>query len=133
MCAEYGCDELFAHFEDVLNCDLNAINYAEETPFIIAAREGRVNLIKFMMDKYGANRINPEAKTLDGWTAFSYAAQNGFLNTVEYLAIHVRVNVHTADRFKRTALHWAARYDNVHMIKKLLNLDLNYVQMDGEG
>ena len=91
------------------------LNYAEETPFILAAREGRLRFIEFMIDKYSLSIFNPDHRSLDGWTAMTYAAVNGFTNTVDYLGNTVKVNMHTTDRFKRTAIHWAARYDNVPM------------------
>jgi|LauGreDrversion4_2_1035121.scaffolds.fasta_scaffold1149775_1 hypothetical protein len=52
----------------------------------------------------------------DGWTAFSFAAINGMLATVDYLASVPQVNVHNYDRFKRSALHWASRHNNDLMV-----------------
>ena len=53
-----------------------------ETPFVVAAREGRINMLKVYFEKLTINNFNPDARTVDGWTAFTYAAINGFLNTV---------------------------------------------------
>ena len=78
------------------------------------------------------NMFNPDARTLDGWTAFSYACVNGFLNTIEFLA-EKRVNIHTSDRVKRTALHWACRFNNVKVVQLLLKLGLSLDIPDRES
>jgi len=45
-----------------------------------------------------------------------YAAINGFTNSVEFLAHVAKVNVNASDNYKRTALHWCARYRNPAMV-----------------
>ena len=99
-------------------------NKLRETPFVTAAREGRLMIIKLHFEKY-LNRFDPDAKTKDEWSAFNYACINGFLNTIEYLA-NKKVNIHTADTHKRTALHWAVRFDNAKVTELLLNLNMNH-------
>ena len=69
----------------------------------------------------------------DGWTAFSFAAINGMLATVDYLASVPQVNVHNYDRFKRSALHWASRHNNYLMVQKLLDLGIDYAAKDIES
>ena len=78
------------------------------------------------------NQFNPDARSLDGWTAFNYACINGFLNTIEFLA-EKRVNIHTSDRIKRTALHWACRFNNPKVVQVLLRLNLNLESADKES
>lgn len=89
-------------------------------------------MLKVYFEKLTINNFNPDARTVDGWTAFTYAAINGFLNTVQYLA-SMSVNIHTSDRLKRNALHWAARYDNFQMVKVLLELRVNVSSLDKDG
>jgi len=48
----------------------------------------------------------------DGWTAFFFAAVNSYVLTVEALKSQGHCNVNAFDKFKRTALHWVARYNN---------------------
>ena len=103
-----------------------------ETPFVVAAREGRINILKLYFEKLTINNFNPDARTIDGWTAFTYASINGFLNTVQYLA-SMSVNIHTSDRIKRNALHWAARFDNYQMVTVLLGLRLSVSSLDKDG
>ena len=132
VCAEYGQTKLFDYFYANLGGDLDMQNKLGETPFISAAREGRILILKLYYDKYGFGSFYPDARTVDGWTAFSYACLNGFLNTVQYLSSK-RVNIHTSDRTKRTSLHWAARFDNTVIVELLLKLSLNPMALDYES
>ena len=106
---------------------------AGETPFIVAAREGRLNFIEFMNEKYSVSIYNSDHKTLDGWTAFTYSTINGFMNTATYLAEKVKANVHTTDRFRRNVIHWAARFNNDEILSYLLTLNINYQALDCES
>ena len=90
-------------------------------------------MIKYMYENYGVTQFHPDKTMADGWTAFHYAAANGFLNTAEYLAKVVKVNIFIVDRFKRSALHWAARFDNGRMVEFLLSLNLRHDGMDIEA
>ena len=81
VCAEYGQVKLFEYFQKTLNGDLDIKNGLDETPFVVAAREGRINVLKFYFEKF-PNQFNGDARTVDGWTAFNYASINGFLNTI---------------------------------------------------
>ena len=57
---------------------------ADETPLHVAAREGKVDLIKFLLTNH-KKLIDIECKMMDGWTPVFYAAVNGYLITVETL------------------------------------------------
>ena len=61
----------------------------------------------------------------DGWTALAYAAMNGFCSIVEVLHKH-GADINTKDRLQRNPFHWAARFDNTRVAKKLLDLGVNY-------
>lgn len=91
---------------------------------MVAARESRLNILRFFFERY-PNQFDPDRKTSDGWTAFIYASINGFLNTITYLSTQ-RVNIHRSDRTGRTALHWAARFNNIQVVQLLLELNLNH-------
>jgi len=108
-------------------------NDAGETPFMIACREGRLDLIKHLNGRYESTLIYPEAESLDRWTGLSYACSNGFLNTIEYLVIIMQMNLNAQDRFKRTPLHWAARFGNEKVALLLLQLGADYKLVDGES
>ena len=83
VCAEYGQVKLFEYFCKELGASIEVKNKLEETPFTVAAREGRILILKMFYDKF-PNQFNPDSRSVDGWTAFSYACINGFLNTIEF-------------------------------------------------
>lgn len=86
VCAEYGAHTLFTRFKEIFNCgELDIRNSLDETPFITAAREGRLNVIKLFFERY-KGQFDPDSKTKDGWTAFFYACLNGYINTIQFLA-----------------------------------------------
>jgi ankyrin repeat protein len=70
---------------------------------------------------------------LDGWTPLMYAATNGYLLTTEMMVNEGCCDINAQDKFKRTALHWVARYNNNKMVDKLLKLGINQEIKDSEG
>ena len=105
---------------------------ADETPLHVAAREGKVDLIKFLLTNH-KKLIDIECKMMDGWTPVFYAAVNGYLITVETLVKDGWCELNAVDRFERTVLHWAARYNNKPMVKLLLDLGTHFDKRDCEG
>ena len=126
--AEFGREKLFEHFAKK-GGDHYMKNYAGETPFHIAAREGKLTILEFYLKNY---EINIDVKTKDGWTPFHYASFNGYTTTMEYL-IKNGADINMVDKFNRTALHWAARFENGQTVDKLLKLKINYSIQDIEG
>ena len=128
LCAEYGQAKLFENLKNSLNCELDIKNNLEETPFTVAAREGRINILRLFYNRW-PDQFNPDLRTQDGWTAFNYACINGFLNTIQFL-YDKGVNVHTSDRIRRTSLHWAAKFNNYQVVELLLKLNLSLAKRD---
>ena len=54
-----------------------------------------------------------------------YAAMNGLSREVELLAKEGKADVNHFDRFQRTALHWACRFDSCKVAEVLLNMKAN--------
>lgn len=138
LCAQYGDCEMFTYFEKKLKPNLNQTNKAKETPWIIAAREGNQYFLRYLIENYGehlgfSNYIEINRKTIEGWTAFCYACCNGMTNTIDYLAIECNSDTSIEDKFERTPLHWAARYNNAAVVEKLIQMDFDYLKIDGEG
>lgn len=128
VCAEYGRADLFNHFS-WLGHNLLMKNYALETPFHIAAREGKIEILKLYLDSYS---FTIDQTMIDGWTALHYAALNGYTRSVEFL-VEWGANIDALDKFKRTALHWATRFDNQVVVSWLLHLGISYWLRDVEG
>jgi ankyrin repeat protein len=98
----------------------------------VAAREGKLEIIKYYISDL-LDKIDINIKMLDGWTPFFYAAVNGYLISVDVFYKHPYCNVNAVDKFNRNALHWVARYNNKTMVKKLLDIGVNYEEVDVEG
>ena len=96
------------------------LNYADETPLHLAAREGKILMVEYYISNL-ADRVHLDGTMIDGWSAFMYAAINGYILTVDILH-KAKVNIDRQDKFGRTALHWAARYANKPMAKKLCDI-----------
>jgi len=123
-CAEYGQLKLFKHFQG-LGGKVQALNYADEIPLHLAAREGKLELIRYYMESL-QDLVNIDTAMADGWTPLIYAAVNGYTLTVQMLVLEGKANLNAVDRFSRSALHWVARYNNKQMVKKLLELGIYY-------
>lgn len=51
VCAESGNEQLFLHFLKAKG-DFMVRNYADETPFHLAAREGKLNILMLYFDTF---------------------------------------------------------------------------------
>lgn len=54
VCAEYGNCEMFEWFVQEFKLNINPRNKAQETPFIVGAREGHLEFVKLIMEKYNS-------------------------------------------------------------------------------
>lgn len=70
---------------------------------------------------------------VDGWSALMYASMNGYMHIVMLLVKDGGADINQTDKFHRSSLHWACRFNNVKMIQKLLQLNINYNNTDIEG
>lgn len=133
LCAEFNQVELFKWFVEDFGADIACLNDAKETPFIIAAREGKTDIIRLYFDEYKQhNRFDINHKMVDGWCALHYATMNGFANIVELLVKEGEAEINILDRFQRNALHWACRFNSQRLIDKLLQLGIRYEMKDVE-
>jgi len=89
-------------------------------------------LIKYIIDNH-RSKVELDCRMQDDWTPFFYAAVNGYMLTAEVLAKHGKCKVNAVDKLNRTALHWAARYNNRAMVKLLLDLGVKPDAIDIEG
>ena len=82
-----------------IKCNINVTNEFGETPLMIAAREGKLDIIKLICTNYKSLKnfdIDQEAD--DGWTALCFAAMNGFCASVDMLVQH-GAKLDTLDKF----------------------------------
>jgi len=78
--------------------------------------------------------LDVDAVTKDNWSALFYATINSEIGIIDFLVAEAKVKTNIADRFKRSPVHWAARYDLVSMITKLAELNccaLDTLDADG--
>lgn len=130
ICAEYNEPVMFKWFVEEYNADINHVNDAGETPLMIACREGKLEMVKLIIQLGKENKhFFLETKMKDGWTALAYAAMNGFSEVVIFLFKN-DAKVDTYDKSHRSPFHWAARFNNVKMAKVLLDLKCKHVTTD---
>jgi ankyrin repeat protein len=123
---------MFAWFIREYGADINAVNQAGETPLIIAAREGKLDILRLIVENFkDIQGFNVDQKMNDGWTALSYAAMNGFCSAVELLAKN-GADVNATDRNLRSPFHWAARFNNIKVATLLLKLGCKHGTTDRE-
>mgnify|MGYP003914614209 CR=1 FL=1 len=140
ICAEFDQEEIMEYLTTMIeDFNINCQNLAGETALMVAAREGNLAIIKYMLGKFVQNEKNTvtqkkilevESRSKDGWTAFLYAAINGYLNTTEYLAVECKSDVNVVDKMRRSALHWAARFNNPQMVNLLIRLKVDERAID---
>lgn len=129
VCAEYENLILFDWFEETYNISVTALNDYDETPFMIAAREGKMKIIRLYKMSYMEEKkfgFNVDQKNKDGWSAVQFAAINSFISIVEFMVKEMGADVNTVDRNNRSMLHWASRYGNAKLTDALLKMDIKY-------
>jgi hypothetical protein len=84
--AELGSVELFDWVVTEYNVFPLQVNNAMENPLIIACREGKMEMVQHIIEKYQQHsEFEIDHKNLDGWTAFMFASVNGYSSIAEYL------------------------------------------------
>jgi len=115
---------------DLGELDPNAHDCTGSTVLIWAARGGREEVVKMLLER---GDVNPDqADTLYGRTPLSWAAVNGHSEVVKMLLERGDVNPDQADTFYgRTPLSWAAVNGHSEVVKILLERgDINPDQAD---
>ncbi|WP_353288877.1 ankyrin repeat domain-containing protein [Wolbachia endosymbiont (group A) of Pogonocherus hispidulus] len=106
---------------------VNIENNQGQTPLHIAAENGWLNIVKYLISK-GANT---NAKDKYGRTPLHIAAKNGEFDMVKYL-INEGANVNAKDKFDSTPLHSAAENGELSIVRYLINKGA-YVTKDKVG
>ena len=96
-------------------------NYHGETPFHIAAKENRLEIIKLYHEKYSdRNKFHVEHVANDGFNATLYACMNTNIAIIDYLINEMSASVNYYDKNQRLMIHWACRFGNIVLLKKLI-------------
>jgi ankyrin repeat protein len=106
--------------------DLEKPNLSNESPLMMAAFKGSLDLVKLLVDAHGVE-INHA-----GWTALHYASTNGHTRIVEYL-LDKGAYVDPESPNKTTALMMAARGGHIQIVKLLLDHKADISLVNGAG
>ena len=138
ICAEHNQVELFKFFVKEYFCDVGAVNQFKENPCMIAAKEGKTDIVRHYIETYksvnqGRGGFHINNKSIDGWTALQYAVINGFGTIAELLVTEGGADINCVDRLFRSPLHWACRFNSPKLVERLLKLGIRYSLTDIEG
>jgi ankyrin repeat protein len=114
--------------------DLNATNKEENTPLHLAAKEGHVKIVDFMLKFVGELTIN--ANNIRGNTPLHLAAINGHVDVVKkLLERELEVDLNNRNRQGQTPLHFATIkcYPNVVVVLCKTEQRLRANLEDGKG
>lgn len=115
-------------FLDHYKVDVNLKAKNGQTPLMIAANYGYVQIIKMLCDR-GAD-INEQEDTK--FSPLLYTAKQGHLPAFCYL-LSQNADIHVRDANGCTVVHWAAYKNNTFLLKVLhrLGLDMNILDFSG--
>lgn len=106
--------------KELINKDamVNATDkYGDWSPFLYAITRGNINIIKLLIDSFGAN-VN--IKERDGATALHWDVHRGDKETVELLICR-GANVNAKNNMSFTCLHYASMDGHKEIVELLLN------------
>lgn len=103
-----------------------AVNMNRETPLILASKEGRTNVVDFLL-LGGLEGLRPD---INGRTALHRGASGGYLKTVKLL-VEALARKEAEDKWGFTALNYAASWRGHHDVigylsRSKLNITLDY-------
>lgn len=104
-----------SRYNDNNNALLNHTNINDETALHIAVRNRSEAIVKLLLD----NRIEKDAKRLDGNTALHIATKNGDVAIVKML-VDAKCDINAVDENSATALVLAAKIGNKNLVDYFL-------------
>jgi len=122
-------DLLYQQNNSLLNATTNQ-NTAHQTPLHIAVSSGKYNAVKKLIE-LGAPI---DTKSLNNWTAFHYAAQEGNLEIIDFLYKKKPSLIESLTSTSATPLHIAAANGKLGAVKKFIELgvaDFNATDING--
>lgn len=110
--------ELLLLLLNVSSIDINSEDMNGRTPLHVASKEGNIDNVKLLLAR---KEINVNACGYDK-TPLIDAVSGGNAEITKLLLNDPRIDVNATDRFKRTALHFAAQRGDEIIIKTLLDM-----------
>ena len=96
---------------------LSADNFGR-TCLHFAASRGNLEVLSYLVRRVSSEDV--EKKDFEGRTPFHYAAESSRASEVIDVLVGRGCNIHAVDNKERTAVHWAARWNNYKAVKKLI-------------
>lgn len=123
----FGHDSVVRKWLDADKMDVNAKDEEHGgTALIWAAENGHEAVVELLL---GANNIEVNVQTYNGWTALMWAAVNGHAAVVKLLLKVDNINVNVKEKkYGSTALMWAAENGHIAVVQLLLgvgNINVN--------
>eukprot|EP00736_Rhodelphis_marinus_P007549 Rmarinus@m.19878 len=94
--------------------DFDRSNKHGRTPVHVAAREGHLDLVKFLVEENGADH---DKEDMNGWTPVHAACRGGHLDVVQYLVEEKGADWTKPGKDGRTPVHAAARGGGVDVLR----------------
>lgn len=100
------------------NADLLSTDNLGRTCLHFAASRGNLAVVSYLVKQVSLGEV--EKKDNQGRTPFHYAAESSRAAEVIDTLVGRGCNIHAVDDAGRTAMHWAARWNNFKAIKRLI-------------
>lgn len=117
-----------SRYNDNNNALLNHTNINDETALHIAVRNRSEAIVKLLLD----NRIEKDAKRLDGNTALHIATKNGDVAIVKML-VDAKCDINAVDENSATALVLAAKIGNKNLVEYFIEKGADIQKTDCYG
>ena len=97
---------------------LSADSMGGRTCLHFAASRGNLGVLSYLVTRVSSEDV--EKRDIQGRTPFHYAAESSRAVGVIDILVGKGCNIYAVDDTGRTALHWAARWNNFKAVKKLI-------------
>ena len=102
------------------DADMLSADNLGRTCLHFAASRGNLEVLSYLVRRVSSEDV--ERKDIQGRTPFHYAAESSRASGVIDVLVGRGCNIYAVDNKERTALHWAARWNNDKAVKKLITI-----------